>query len=316
MTVVHHRRTPRGIAAAALVAVALAAPNLQAAPPPTLPECIAANERAIQMRADHKLLASRDQSLVCAAASCPGAVRDVCQKRVTDLTSAIPSLVFEVKDAAGRDLAAVVVTVDGQLLVDHVDGSPVAVDPGEHTFAFQAAGQPRVDKHIVVYEGDKGRHEAVAIGAAPSVPPSNGPIPARELPATPPTGEPSSGLTGTRVTGLVLGGVGVAGVAVGAVFGVLTMSKWSSVKDACGPGGPSRCAATDPSAVTSDKNAAHSDGTLSTVAFIAGGVLVAAGATLFLLGGRSEAGAAPSASVSLAPAVGPGLAALGLQGAF
>jgi serine/threonine-protein kinase len=170
----------------------------------------------------------------------------------------------------------------------------------------------------MIYEGDKGRRERIQLGAAAAVPPPSAStsmvpaVPAPETPAT--TGSPSSELGTQKIVGLTLGGAGVVGVGVGSVLGLLTISAWSSVKNACGPGGTTSCAASNPSTVTSDHNTAQTDGTISTVAVIAGGVLFATGLVVFLTGGHH--GHEESPAVAVVPSVGPGQAGVALIGAF
>jgi hypothetical protein len=88
-----------------------------------------------------------------------------------------------------------------------------------------------------------------------------------------------------RYGGLVVGGVGVVGLVVGAVFGVRAIGFNHDSKadcDAnsfCGPAG------------LASRNDARSSGDASTAAFVAGGVLLAGGATTVLLAKpRSSAG--------------------------
>jgi hypothetical protein len=107
--------------------------------------------------------------------------------------------------------------------------------------------------------------------------------------------------------------VGVFSVGVGSVFGILSVSTWSKVNGACGTGGPGQCVTKDPASVTSDHNTAQTEAAVSTVAFIAGGVLVAAGVAVFLSAAHPGSG---EPAVALAPTVGPGLGGLALRGAF
>jgi hypothetical protein len=317
------RRIPL-VPLALLTILSTAAPSARAADP-TMSECLSANETAIKLRGNHNLRQARDQSLVCSASSCPGEVRDVCRKRVTDLNLAIATIVFEVKDASGNDVSGVTVTLDGEAFVDHLDGTAVAVDPGDHAFSFAVTGHPTVEKRIVIYEGEKARRERIQLGngaaiVAPLPPPatpSNGstpkPPPAKSEP--PPPQQSSPGLGTQKILGLAVGGIGVAGVAVGSVFGVLTFSAWSSAKNACGSTGPSQCTTNDPNGVTSDHKTAVTDGTISSIAFIAGGALVATGAVLFLTAGSSHEKTATPV-VAVAPTLGLHDAGLTLIGAF
>jgi hypothetical protein len=71
--------------------------------------------------------------------------------------------------------------------------------------------------------------------------------------------------------------VGVAGIAVGSVFGLLASSSASSSKNAGCP----NCTPAQFTQATSDYNSASDDATISTVAFVAGGAALAAGAILF-----------------------------------
>ena len=273
--------------------VALTAAPLRArAADATMSECLAANESAIKLRDDHKLRQARAQSLACAALGCPAEVREACQSRVARLNAGIPTLVLQAKDANGNDVSRVVVTIDGQPFADHLDGTAIPLDPGDHTFAFSVEGQPTLERRLVVYEGEAGRRERIQLG-----------------------GTRAPRLGSQRVLGLALGGAGVLGVGVGATLGLLASSAWSSVKSACGPGGPAACIPnTSQASVTSEQNTAKTDGTISTVAFIAGGAILAAGTVVFLWGGHG--GEDTPAQVALTPSFGPGQAGLVLRGGF
>ncbi len=312
VTVLRGGRPLRCIPAVAVLALGLSAEARadNATTSATTNKCIAANEGAIRFRTEHKFRQAREQAIVCAADTCPGAIREVCRKRVTDLDAAIPTIVFEVKDARGRDLDQVRVTMDGEPLVDRLDGTAIAVDPGEHAFVFEAADAPRLERHLLLYEGAKGRREAMAIEqpAAPLAPV------ATTAPATMER-EPSPHGLGTRkIVGLTMAGAGVVGVALGAVFGIETMSAWSSVKTACRPGGPGACPDANRPSVTSDHDNARFDGTVSTIAFVAGGALVAGGLTVFFTRSHDESTAKPATAV--APLVGSRFAGMGLHGTF
>src|ERR1700689_444080 len=87
---------------------------------PTMSECLLANENAIKLRREHKLRQARDQALVCASSSCPGEVRDTCQARVRELSTAIPTVVFLAKDSAGQDVVAVRVSMDEEAVGDRL----------------------------------------------------------------------------------------------------------------------------------------------------------------------------------------------------
>jgi hypothetical protein len=103
-----------------------------------------------------------------------------------------------------------------------------------------------------------------------------------------------------RVLAIVAAAVGVAGVATGAVFGLKAASTWGDAKDNCKP----QC---DASAHKLSVDASQS-GTVSTVAFIVGGVGLASGALLWFTAPQKHVEA------PLAVRVGPG--ALQVLGVF
>jgi hypothetical protein len=238
-------------------------------------ECIAADDAAVQLRTGHKLREARGQFLRCAEAICPAELREECGRRVAEVNVAIPTIVFVVKDAAGVEMSAVKIRMDGQPWVDRLDGTAIAVDPGEHSFTFEVEGGARTEKRLVVHEGERDRRETVVVGprVAPGPPRPSTPL------AEPATQAPARD-TPTNIgmaVGLTLGGAGVAGIAVGTVFGLLASSKWSQAKSDCAQG----CLAG--SQARAEQDVASTEGTASTIAFVAGGAALAASLVLFLL---------------------------------
>jgi hypothetical protein len=290
---------------------------------PSKAVCLSASAEWADLREAHNLRAARDQLFLCAAASCPTDIREECSRHIPELSAAIPSIVFAAKDSSGNDVVAVTVSMDGKPLLTKLDGNSVTLDPGEHTFRFDAPGQPSVGKTFVIQEGEKDRRERIDFKTgAPAPPPSptpvqNGPAPQPLGPAQKPStgdtapsseGATGSGLGGQKVLGLVAGGVGVAGVAVGAVFGVVANSKWQSAKSDCGAGcGPS-------SPAQAEKSDATSAATISTIGFIAGGALVATGMAVFFT--APSGSATETTRLRLTPSLGPGLAAMTVAGRF
>src|SRR5882724_2327615 len=103
------------ISAVVACCVFFSAPSAQAADPTTA-DCLTANEKSIQLHSEHLFRAARAELLTCAAGSCPADIRTECTRRVAELNTAMPTLVFEVKDANGADLSDVKVTMDGAVL--------------------------------------------------------------------------------------------------------------------------------------------------------------------------------------------------------
>jgi hypothetical protein len=278
------RKFLRFVAPALLLAAATSTARPARAADPTIADCLAAAESSLKLRAEHKIRLTRTQLLVCASATCPAEIRQECSKRIDEVNAAAPTIVLTVKDKGGRELGSVKVSVDGQTVADHLDGSALAIDPGAHEFTFEASGQAPYTQTIILHEGEKDRREVVVLGGGP-IPQSTTEAPASGAAGVTTVSDASPPGTGNgmRVAGLVIGGVGLAGVAVGAVFGIVASSSWSKADKAC----PSHAGCS--ASATSDRSSAVTDATVSTVGFIAGGVLAAAGVTLFLVAPRSTA---------------------------
>jgi hypothetical protein len=144
----------------------------RAADPTTL-ECLTSYEDSVTLKNRHALIAARAQLLICSSASCPADIRNECVERMRAIDTAIPTVVFEAKDAAGAALVDVTVTMDGDLLAEGLQGTALSIDPGAHTFTFDVVGRPRVEKQLMILEGQKARRERVvfkAVAAATPVP--------------------------------------------------------------------------------------------------------------------------------------------------
>src|SRR5262249_37587444 len=147
-----------------------------------------------------------------AHAECPLLVRQDCETSLAEVERALPTVIVVARDAEARDVRSVRVLVDGAVLVDGLDGRSVAVDPGAHTFRFEAEGYGAVREPIVGREGEKQRLLEVRFGA-----------PRREEPKTAP---PASAF--------VLAGIGALALGLGSYFGVRALVDYNAMKDGCG----------------------------------------------------------------------------------
>jgi hypothetical protein len=202
---------------------------------------------------------------------------------------------------------------DGVEVGSAVWGTPIPTDPGDHTVEAAAPAKktwsetvkvgPTADQaHVVV---PALQDEPAPSAAAP--PPAVAPPPAS--PAPPPPSEqppPQSAGSTQRTIGLVAGGAGIVGIAVGSVFGVMAMGSESSSKNLCPTSACSNAAA------VSDDSNARSQATVSTVAMIAGGVVLAAGAVIFFTAPKARSATA----IRVMPAVGAGEVGLRVGGAW
>jgi hypothetical protein len=135
---------------------------------PTKQECAVTNVSAQDLCRAGKLGEARARFAVCTAVSWPWPIREDCAQRLDKAT--MPTVVPMAKNAAGHDLSAVRVTLDGQPLRDLLDGTAIAIDPSEHTFAFEADGRHKIEETAIVREGERGRRVGVVLASldAPS----------------------------------------------------------------------------------------------------------------------------------------------------
>ena len=282
-----------------VVAASLASATLfghpAAAAGPTKDECIDTNEGAQALLRTGKLLAAKRKLLVCVAPSCPGPVRDDCSQRLNDVEAKTPTMVFEVRSDADRDLSAVRVTMDGEPLVDRLDGTAIPVDPGEHRFAFHADGFAEEQRTLVIHEGDKNRREHVVLVGSP--PPAAPMPPSPTVPQPPPAAPAPASDEGRtqRSVALGLGGGGVVGLIVGGVFALVAESTYThAFNDECNHM-TNGCHGSG----VSDGQSAFSQATVADVGFVAGAVLLGAGAVLYLTAPKAtEVAVSPTVSAS------------------
>jgi len=205
------------------------------------------------------------------------------RSELAELTPRVPAVRIVVH---GRTDAEV--KLDG-VVVTTLD-APIPLDPGTHRIEAAWKGHDPLTRTVVLTEGaplqtvDLG--EEPTIGERPEMPP----------PAPGPVGT-GGGDTSHIVPAVVAFGVGAVGVGVGTVTGILAFGKASDLKDKC-PENP--C----PSENQPLADSSRTLGTVSTVAFIAGGLGIGTGLVLLFL----KPGAKTTSSTGVR--VGPGWAAL------
>jgi len=186
-------------------------------------DCAKAYERAQESRLDGRLRAAQEALLSCAQTACPAFIRNDCTKWLDEVQAAQPSVVFAAH-RNGHDVADVTITCNNQQLTDHLDGRPMALDPGQQICRFEAAGAVPATLELLIIEGQKGRLVEVDLAAIP-------PPPAPRPPPPPPP-PPSSSRPTARI---ILAGVGVAGVAGFAALGASGLSAEHRLRDTCAP---------------------------------------------------------------------------------
>lgn len=153
---------------AALAGVA-STPSSSAAPSkrrlaPERAECARAYESGQELRAKGALIAARGALLTCAQDVCPRVIEKDCIRWLAELEESLPTIVLEVRDAAGRELTELRVDLDGITLDDPLDGKSRPVDPGPHKLRFFPPGHPPVEVAFVAKEGEKNRKVTASVG--------------------------------------------------------------------------------------------------------------------------------------------------------
>jgi hypothetical protein len=163
------------------------------------------------------------------------------------------------------------IKTDDQALDTAAVGTALPIDPGEHVISASADGYDPWSQKITFTEKQSQTVSVPALVKSKVVTIVNN---QNQNPKVTPTKSAGSGSNGRRTASIVVLGIGAAAVATGLVFGGLTMSKWSTVKNDC----PNDLCTnqTDVDAA----NTAATFGNISTFAVAGGLALVATGAIL------------------------------------
>jgi serine/threonine-protein kinase len=228
------------------------------------------------------------------------------RERAAALEPTLSTLTIQITGKTQR-LPGLVVERDGESVGSAAWNTPVPIDPGEHVLRASAEGHGRFEKRIRV-----GSERDRAIVEIPELEPlERSPVRsnarAQSTRSKPVDDQPSS----LRTWGLVTAGVGVIALGVGTYFGLHAMGRNDASKDdcdgnVCGEAG------------WTARQDARTAGDISTLAFIGGGVLVATGVGLFVLGAPAEAdhGARTQAHATFAPFATTKAYGAALSGAF
>lgn len=195
-------------------------------------------------------------------------------------------------------------------------GLAVPVDPGDHVVVVSSPGH--ASRTFSAHVGPEAPKATVTIDRledAPGAATGTG-IPTGSATGAAPataTGSATAPETGTddggtrRWIGLGAMGLGVVGVGLGSVFGVLAMSAKNQSNS-----GPCNAADQCTAEGLSDRKDAESKATLSTIGFVAGGVLAAGGLAIYLTAPR-----APSTTgLRIAPSFAAGGGGAAVLGSF
>ncbi len=210
--------------------------------------------------------------------------------RIEALRPAVPTLMIRMSAAVRVD--GLIVTRDGQAVAPDDLGLEIPVDPGQHVIVASA---PAREPWTTTIDVSRGRAYVVEVGApgAKEGPKSPAPISAAAPEAPPPAVRPWQ-----RPVGFVAGAVGIVAIGFGAVAGAVAIGARKDAVSMC-PSYPSACLPEG----TAANERAFGWATASTVAFIGGGLLTAAGVVLVLTAPRSMSarlGVSPLGSLHVA----------------
>jgi len=141
-------------------------------------DCLDAHVRAQVERRDGKLRSARAALALCARSACPAKVQKDCAEWLVEIEKLVPSVTVKARDVSGTETADVEVVIDGTSVSKHLDGRPIDLDPGEHTFRFVDRSGKRIEQRVVMREGEQRRELSVDF-APPKKPP---PPPAASTP--------------------------------------------------------------------------------------------------------------------------------------
>ncbi|CAN5528190.1 hypothetical protein BH09MYX1_BH09MYX1_42050 [soil metagenome] len=271
----------------AALAVGLLVPALAFAPSAAAQskdECFNAAEKAQSLRREKKLGATREQLLVCVRDGCPAAVQTDCVKWLAEVDNGMPSVVVRARDAAGKDVLDVKVSVDGQAFLERLDGTSKTIDPGEHKFRYDFPDGTRVEDVVLVAEGEKDR--VLRVETRPVVALGGG-----------------GGSGGAGPIPWIFMGIGAASLLGFGIVETIAQVRYSDYKDTCGVPPPGATTGTcDPANVSALRGAFISGLVLLGVGVVGLGV----GITWLLVSGKKEAPPAAATAFDFRPLPGGG----------
>lgn len=194
----------------------------------------------------------------------------IARARIDALAPKLAKLHVKVPPAS-RALDDFGIWLDGtQVAGKRLGDAPIPVDAGSHVVEARAPGHVTLTQQFVIVDGKELVVSFDDLVADPS---------AAVAPATPKSSVARDDDRGRlqRTAGIALLGAGGVGLVLGTIFGVRALAIGDQ-SDQCtlGPRG-NGC----PSSAVDDQNSARTSGTISSVGFVAGGLLAAGGAVLF-----------------------------------
>lgn len=211
----------------------------------------------------------------------------VAEENINELEPKLSKITITIDRAAQQQ--GLEIKLDAQKIPLAMAGSPFPADPGVHKLTISATGF-------------KTRESVIELGAERddkkiTVAPLDADQTAQTGPAAGTTTEAPKSGSGLKTASYIIGGAGIVGLGIGIVTGILAASKHGDAdckNDIC------------PNADATDKEkSAATMGNISTVGFIAGGVLLAGGVVLNILAPSSKSSPSTTGRLQFVPSVSP-----------
>lgn len=190
------------------------------------------------------------------------------------------------------------VNIDGRPLGGEELAAPVALTPGRHEVRVSANAKESWTATTDLKAGQRVALEVPVLADTVANPKVGGstasPSTKRAETADTPRATSTTSRSWQLPLGLAVGGAGVVGLGVGGVFGLLSLAKHNEASEVC----PSPSPCPDVGAAQGWTDATR-HGTISSVGFVAGGVLAAGGAALVLTAPTESSPVAQHVSVHI-----------------
>jgi len=143
---------------------------------------------------------------------------------LAEVERSLPTVVLAVSTSRGEEVVDVRIVVDGEELLDRIEGRAVAVDPGEHMFRVSTRQGMSIERRVVIRQGEKNRILKFR-------------LPARDVPKPAEPPREAGARQGRTIPGsvYVLGVVSAVAVGGCAYFGLSGKSRQDDLESRCAP---------------------------------------------------------------------------------
>lgn len=240
----------------------------------TKQQCVSSFEDGQRLMQEGRLVAAREQLLVCAQSGCPAAVSERCAEWIASVDRDLPTLIVVARDESGHDIADGTLFVDGKVAAERLDGRAVPLDPGEHVVRVEHADSLPAEDRVVARAGEKNRLLPLVLHARAAT----APVAAADTGAGAPPGTATPDRRRTLVLPIALASAGVVALASSIFFATSAADDEDELRARCAPA----CSEHD-AAVIDRKNA------IAGVSLAIGIVSLGAAAWFFVDGQKTRA---------------------------